>query len=148
MPKKPNIVFVFGDEWRMQATGFNGDPNCETPVLDALAAESINVTHAVAGAPVCCPYRASLLTGQYPLTHGVYINDVELDPNCMSIARAARGVIEPGKEITEAILNCVEMAFRAYDPCFSCATHSLPGQMPLQVDILDSGHHLLRTFTR
>ena len=86
--RKPNVVFVFGDEWRMQATGFNGDPNCETPVLDALAAQSVNVTHAVAGAPVCCPYRASLLTGQYPLTHGVYINDVELDPNCHSIARA------------------------------------------------------------
>ena len=88
MPGRPNVVFVFGDEWRMQATGFNGDSNCETPVLDSLAAESVNITHAVAGAPVCCPYRASLLTGQYPLTHGVYINDVELDPNCHSIARA------------------------------------------------------------
>jgi arylsulfatase A-like enzyme len=88
MSRKPNIVFVFGDEWRMQATGFNGDANCHTPTLDALAGESINVTHALAGSPVCCPYRASLLTGQYPLTHGVYINDVELDPNCTSIARA------------------------------------------------------------
>jgi arylsulfatase A-like enzyme len=85
---KPNIVFVFGDEWRMQATGYNGDPNCHSPVLDRLAHESINVTHAVAGAPVCSPYRASLLTGQYPLTHGVYINDVEIDRNCNSIARA------------------------------------------------------------
>jgi arylsulfatase A-like enzyme len=72
----------------MQATGYNGDPNCHTPVLDALASRSVNITHAVAGAPVCCPYRASLLTGQYALTHGVYINDVELDPNCMSIAHA------------------------------------------------------------
>jgi len=86
--RKPNVVFVFGDEWRMQATGYSGDPNCETPVLDALAAQSVNITHAVAGAPVCSPYRASLLTGQYPLTHGVYINDVELDPACHSIARA------------------------------------------------------------
>jgi arylsulfatase A-like enzyme len=88
MLRRPNIVFIFGDEWRMQATGFNGDENCQTPTLDALASESVNVTHALAGSPVCCPYRASLLTGQYPLTHGVYINDVELDPHCMSIARA------------------------------------------------------------
>ncbi|MHC4985116.1 MAG: sulfatase family protein [Planctomycetota bacterium] len=88
MSRKPNVVFVFGDEWRMQATGFNGDPNCETPVLDGLAAQSVNITHAVSGAPVCSPYRASLLTGQYPLAHGVYINDVELDPNCQSVARA------------------------------------------------------------
>jgi len=85
--KRPNVVFVFGDEWRMQATGYAGDANCETPVLDRLAAQSVNITHAVAGSPVCSPYRASLLSGQYPLTHGVYINDVELDPNCISIAR-------------------------------------------------------------
>ena len=86
--RKPNIVFVFADEWPAHATGYAGDPNCETPVLDRLAAASVNVTHAVSGCPVCCPYRASLMTGQYPLTHGVYINDVELDPNCVSIARA------------------------------------------------------------
>ena len=87
MASTPNIVFVFADEWRGCSTGFNGDPNCETPVLDMLAAESLNLTHAVSGCPVCCPYRASLMTGQYPLTHGVYINDVELNPNCNSIAR-------------------------------------------------------------
>lgn len=86
--KKPNIVFVFGDEWRAQAVGYAGDPNCETPVIDRLAAESINFTTAIAGCSVCCPYRASLLTGQYPLRHGVVINDVELDPKSYSIARA------------------------------------------------------------
>jgi len=86
--KRPNVLFVFADEWRAQATRYAGDPNCETPTLDALAAGSVNVTHAVSGCPVCCPYRASLLTGQYPLTHGVFINDVELDPRCHSIARA------------------------------------------------------------
>ncbi len=88
--KRPNIVFVFADEWRAQATGYNGDSNCHTPVLDSLARQSISFTHAVAGCPVCCPYRASLMTGQYPLTHGVFINDVELNPNCHSIARSFR----------------------------------------------------------
>jgi len=81
-------VFIFADEWPWYATGYAGDVNCETPALDALAAEGINVTHAVSGHPVCSPYRASLMTGQYPLTHGVYINDVELDPGCYSIANA------------------------------------------------------------
>jgi arylsulfatase A-like enzyme len=90
MKRKPNIVFLFADEWRAQATGYNGDPNCETPVLDNLARQSLNVTHAVSGCPVCSPYRASLMTGQYPLTHGVYINDVELDPDCLSMARVFR----------------------------------------------------------
>jgi arylsulfatase A-like enzyme len=75
---KPNVIFVFGDQWRAQATGYAGDPNVKTPNIDALAAESVNVTHAIAGCPVCSPYRASLLTGQYPLTHGVFLNDVHL----------------------------------------------------------------------
>jgi F420-non-reducing hydrogenase large subunit len=54
---------------------------------------------------------------------------------CMSIRDAARGLIKPGVEVTEGVLNMVEMAFRAYDPCFGCATHSLPGEMPMEVVI-------------
>jgi arylsulfatase A-like enzyme len=79
-PGRPNVLFILADEWRAQSTGYNGDPNVRTPVLDRLAAESVNFRNAVSGTPVCCPYRASLLTGQYPLTHGVFINDVELKP--------------------------------------------------------------------
>ncbi len=54
---------------------------------------------------------------------------------CMSIQKAARGLIRKGQEVEQGILNRIEMAFRAYDPCFGCATHSLPGQMPLVVRI-------------
>ncbi len=86
--KRPNVIFIFADEWRAQATGYNGDPNCETPVLDAFSNESIDLTEAVSGCSVCCPYRGSLLTGQYPLSHGIIINDVELDPTCTSVADA------------------------------------------------------------
>ena len=56
---------------------------------------------------------------------------------CMSIKKAAQGVIKAGQKVTEGLLNMVEMAFRAYDPCFGCATHTLPGQMPLEVVIRD-----------
>ncbi len=84
--RHPNIVYLLTDEWRAQATGYNGDPNCETPVLDELASESLSMSTAVAGCPVCCPARASILTGLYPLSHGVFINDVELDPRTPSIA--------------------------------------------------------------
>ncbi len=55
-------------------------------------------------------------------------------PICMSVKKAAQGLIQKGK-VSEGLLNMVEMAFRAYDPCFGCATHSLPGQMPLEVTI-------------
>ncbi len=86
--KKPNIVFVFGDQWRAQATGYAGNPTVKTPHLDRFATESINLTQAVSGYPVCSPARASLLTGQFPLTHGVFVNDVHLDNSTVSIAQA------------------------------------------------------------
>ncbi len=57
-------------------------------------------------------------------------------PIQMSTNKAARNLIKGGK-VNEGLLNMVEMAFRAYDPCFGCATHSLPGQMPLEVKIHD-----------
>ena len=58
-------------------------------------------------------------------------------PICMSVKKAAQGLIKNGK-VSEGLLNMVEMAFRAYDPCFGCATHSLPGQMPLEVTLRDT----------
>jgi F420-non-reducing hydrogenase large subunit len=60
-------------------------------------------------------------------------------PMSMSINKAARSLIRKGTVVTEGMLNMIEMAFRAYDPCFGCATHSLPGQMPLEVTIHDAG---------
>jgi len=56
-------------------------------------------------------------------------------PISMSIKKAAEAFIKKGVVVNEGILNRVEMAFRPYDPCFGCATHSLPGQMPLQITI-------------
>lgn len=59
-------------------------------------------------------------------------------PIAMSIKKAAQSLITGGVAVTNGLLNKVEMAFRAYDPCFGCATHSLPGQMPLEVNIRDA----------
>ncbi len=83
---QPNVIFVFADQMRAQATGYAGDPNARTPTLDGLARESVNLTHAISGHPVCCPYRASLLTGRYPLSSGVYVNDVPLADDLVTIA--------------------------------------------------------------
>jgi F420-non-reducing hydrogenase large subunit len=59
-------------------------------------------------------------------------------PIAMSVKKAAQGLIKKGTVVTEGLLNTIEMAFRNYDPCMSCATHSLPGQMPLEVVIRDA----------
>ena len=64
-------------------------------------------------------------------------------PIAMSIKKAAQGLISKGTEVTEPILNMIEMAFRNYDPCMSCATHSLPGQMPLEVVIRDADGEII-----
>jgi arylsulfatase A-like enzyme len=87
---KPNIVLVIADQWRQQAFGFAGDPNVKTPHFDRLAGESVRFTNAVSGMPVCSPTRASLLTGQRPLTHGVFLNDVPLDPAAATLPKALK----------------------------------------------------------
>jgi len=69
-------------------------------------------------------------------------------PIAMSIRKAAQGLIRRGADITDGVLNRIEMAFRAYDPCFACATHSLPGKMPLEVQVLDSHGNLLASRKR
>lgn len=69
-------------------------------------------------------------------------------PICMSIKKAAEGLIRKGTKVTDGILNMIEMAFRAYDPCFSCATHSLPGQMPMILEIRSSEGELLQQIVR
>jgi arylsulfatase A-like enzyme len=85
--RKPNVVYVFADQWRAEATGYAGNKDVRTPHLDRLAGESVNFINAVSCCPVCCPYRASLVTGQYPLTHGVFLNDVPLKSDAVSIAK-------------------------------------------------------------
>jgi len=69
-------------------------------------------------------------------------------PINLSVKKAAQSLIRKGKIITEGLLNQVEMAFRAYDPCFGCATHYLPGQMPLTVIIRGPDGQVLRTIER
>ncbi|MFX0171537.1 MAG: Ni/Fe hydrogenase subunit alpha [Candidatus Hodarchaeota archaeon] len=63
-------------------------------------------------------------------------------PICISIKKAAQQFVK-GPEVQEGMLNMVEMAFRAYDPCFACATHSLPGQMPLEVFLYNANKKVI-----
>ncbi len=65
----------------------------------------------------------------------------------MGVEKSAKGLIHGG-QASDGLLNMVEMAFRAYDPCHGCATHSLPGQMPLRVRIHDAGGRVVQELTR
>ena len=65
----------------------------------------------------------------------------------MSVEKAAKALISGGN-VPEGVLNKVEMAFRAYDPCHGCATHSLPGSMPLLLRVRDRSGALIATLRR
>jgi len=92
------------------------------------------------------------LTHHYKTDENGILTDVNLvvgttnnnAPIAMSIKKAAEGLIKGGN-VSEGLLNTIEMAFRNYDPCMSCATHSLPGQMPLEVEIKDADGKLIDT---
>lgn len=83
---RPNIVFLLADQWRARSTGYAGDPNAKTPHLDRLAGESLNFSNTVSVCPVCTPYRAALLTGRYPTSTGMFLNDAYLPDEELCLA--------------------------------------------------------------
>jgi F420-non-reducing hydrogenase large subunit len=66
----------------------------------------------------------------------------------LSVDKAARALINTATANDDGLLNMVEMAFRAYDPCHACGTHSLPGSMPIILEIRDPVGNLLRQIRR
>lgn len=87
-----NIVFVFSDQHRWCSTGFGGSRQVWTPYMDGMADEGVVFDLAVSNIPVCTPWRAAFLTGQYPLTTGMFLNDVRLPadrPTLGTVLRAA-----------------------------------------------------------
>jgi len=84
--KKPNIVYILTDQWRGSALGYAGNPDVKTPNLDAFAKASVNFTNAVSVTPVCTPHRAALLTGKFPTTTGMFLNDIYLPSEEVTMA--------------------------------------------------------------
>ncbi len=80
--RPPNIVFILADDLGWAELGCYGSAFNETPCLDQLAKDGVRMTQAYAAAPVCSPYRASLLTGQYPARHGLldYLRPATANP--------------------------------------------------------------------
>ncbi|HPF04344.1 MAG TPA: sulfatase [Bacteroidales bacterium] len=83
----PNVVFVFADEMRACDLGYMGNNDVLTPNIDRLASQSVIFSNAISVCPVSSPYRGSLLTGRYPLNTGVFVNDVLLDPETLTMPK-------------------------------------------------------------
>lgn len=95
MPKKKNLLFVFADQWRRMAMGCMGQDPVSTPCMDAFAARSMLCTDAVSSFPLCSPHRASLLTGRWPQSTGMFTNckpglDVRLRDDEVCIPEVAK----------------------------------------------------------
>jgi arylsulfatase A-like enzyme len=97
-PVKPNLLFVFADQYRKQAVGFMNEDPVITPNLDNLAEEGMAFTNAVSTCPICTPFRAMLMTGRFPMSTGMTSNcmpgtDLELDENetCIGDILKAKG---------------------------------------------------------
>ncbi len=91
----PNILLIQADQHRADCIGANGHPFVQTPNLDRLSTEGVNFTHAFTPIPLCTPARASLLTGQWPMQHGLITNpDAEagraLNPAIPTFSRLLR----------------------------------------------------------
>lgn len=88
--KHPNVVYVIVDQLRAESTGFNGNKEVSTPNIDKIAKQSINIKNAVSGMSVCTPYRAQLMSGMYPTSTGVFMNDVMLDTTLTTLGKVYR----------------------------------------------------------
>jgi arylsulfatase A-like enzyme len=84
--RPPNVLFIMPDEWRGQALGCMGNPDVQTPHLDRLASEGILFQQTFANTPVCCPARATILTGTYTSRNGMLANDLRLKESVVTVA--------------------------------------------------------------
>ncbi len=116
-----------------------------------------NIPQGVAGRGVGCVEapRGTLIHDYYADANGILqkVNLIVGTTNnhaaiAMSIRKAAEKLIHAGRIVEEGLLNRIEMAFRLYDPCLSCATHSLPGAMPLMVTVTNHAGERIRSFRR
>jgi len=87
---RPNIILILTDQWRGQALGIANEDKVITPRLDEIAASGVWFSRAYAARPICGPNRACIMTGQYPITNGVYGNNVRMSTASESIGTVSK----------------------------------------------------------
>src|SRR5262245_24927742 len=83
---RPNILLITTDQQRFDSLGCNGNSVCRTPAIDSLAAAGVRYERAHAQNVLCTPSRSTIVTGQYPGTHGVWNNGVCLPREWPTVA--------------------------------------------------------------
>lgn len=98
MCKKPNLLYIFADQWRRDALGFMNEDEVITPNFDQFSSDSMVVDNATSCCPLCSPHRAALFSGRYPISNGVWTNcktglkeKVMLSPDEICIGNVLKG---------------------------------------------------------
>src|SRR5574338_239405 len=91
MPRQPNILLITSDQQHASTLGVT-NPRIQTPALDRLANEGTRFERAYCPSPVCSPSRSSIITGQYPSSHGCWTIGVKLAEDVPTIGDALQAV--------------------------------------------------------
>ena len=90
MSKQPNILIIYPDQMRYDAMGCAGNPLIRTPHIDRLSREGVHFSESYTSYPICCPFRASMLTGKYAQAHGMTQNHFPLRGDQTFLAQCLR----------------------------------------------------------
>lgn len=101
-PAKPNIVFIYADDWGWGDLAIHGHPHLKTPNLDRLAKEGTDFHQFTVGNPVCSPSRTAIVTGQYPVRHGVHQHFATAEENA---ARNMPNWLDPKAPLLPRVLK-------------------------------------------
>lgn len=103
MTNRTNVLFILTDQHRLEAVSSYGDTVCQTPNIDRLADEGVQFDRAYTSCPVCTPARASIMTGQFPHSHGMCDNVANLGCSVHSIPDQS-GLLS--RQLDDAGYNC------------------------------------------
>lgn len=90
--RRPNILLIYPDQLRADAMGCAGNPVVKTPNFNRLALEGVRFANAYTSYPLCCPFRASVVTGKYAHANGMYCNHLPIDTNQTFLAPLLKDV--------------------------------------------------------
>jgi arylsulfatase A-like enzyme len=88
--RRPNIVLLLADDQGYGETGYHGHPHLQTPILDEMAAQGLQLDRFYAAACVCSPTRTAILTGRHPNRSGVFAPNYSTRPQEITIAQVLK----------------------------------------------------------
>ncbi|MEI6892084.1 MAG: sulfatase-like hydrolase/transferase [Pontiella sp.] len=126
---KPNIIFIFADDWGYGDLGIHGSTFCETPHLDKMASEGIDFQNFTVNHPVCSPSRTAVITGQFPARHSVHQHFASTEHH---VRAGMPDWLDPKAPLLPRMLNEAGYATAHFGKWHLCNDHIPDGPMPTE----------------